>query len=102
MADSIGFGLEGSVTLDDAGTALSALYDLISGLAEDVAPGARITWVVDHLSSGSLAAELVGESEDSQAVERVIDAYAEVGSALQRRETIPFERATLRLKDCWG
>lgn len=85
--------MRGDVTLDDAGAALTALRELIDGLVAEVAPNTSITWIIDQLSSGSLAAEIVGQSNDQAAVERVAEAYGQVGTALSRREPIPFKRA---------
>lgn len=93
MADSIGFGLEGQVTLEDAGTALRAWRELIDAIASDVAPDTSVTWVVESLSAGSLTAEVIAEDADEEVVRLVLDSYERVGLALEHGEPVPFKKA---------
>lgn len=89
-ADTITLALNGEVRVQDFSRAIEHLAGLVSALTEEVGGGARIAWVIDQLEAGSAVATIRGEAEDPAPVERVVQAYADVGEALAQRRAIPF------------
>lgn len=84
--------LGGDVPLDLFAESMQRFRHLIDALTEEVGK-TDIAWIVDDLSGGSAIATFRGETEQAEqeeAVERVVKAYATVGRALERHETIPY------------
>jgi hypothetical protein len=90
--DTITVALNGdSITLESFSQAIGKFQSLISGLASEVAPDTKVNWVIVGLEASSAIATIQGcvESDDQAAdVEKVVDAYLDVGHSLQ--EGTPF------------
>ena len=76
------FELGGRVELKEFEEGIRLFTRLVSNLT----PRTGVTWVVEDLQPGSARVTLRGEADDPAKVERVIDEYEEVGSALSRYE----------------
>lgn len=82
--------LGGIVPLDVFAQSMQRFKQLIDALSHEVSGKADIDWTVDELSAGSAVLTIRGETEKIEDVERVVNAYAVVGRALERREVIPY------------
>ena len=82
--------LGGDVPLDSFAESIQHFRQLIDALTQEVSGAAKIAWVVDELTGGNTLATIRGEAEHVEDIERVVRAYAVVGRALERRETIPY------------
>lgn len=73
------------VPLAEFVSAMAHFRGLIDALAADVASGTEIEWLIDGLEVGSATATIrgvVAAEADEPAVERVVDAYIDVGRRL--------------------
>lgn len=101
--DSVTLEMKGEPTLADFARVMGGLVDLLDGLGEAVAQGATIEWVIDNLETGSAIATIrgfVNGESGGIAVEETVEAYEQVGIALQSRQPIPFpsvQGATTRM-----
>lgn len=90
MIDTLTLTLHGDVPLDLFAQAIRYFDALVEALGAEVDAEESIDWKVSHLQSGSATVQVRGLSEDFDAVERAVRAYAAVGEALQHNEPIPF------------
>lgn len=105
MTDRVGVGvvemakntvslvLNGDVTLEDFSKAISAFGKLLEALRNEVASDAKIDWVVQELEAGSATTVFRGEVEDDAdqgAVTEVVDAFEQVGVAVQSGKPVPY------------
>jgi len=81
--ETLTLALEGDIALEDFASAISNLNSLLNQLTKEVAKGAEVAWFIDELYSGSAVATFRGVNGDMSSVENVINAYEEVGDALQ-------------------
>lgn len=93
MADTVTLALQGDPTLEGLSRALSGMVDLLAGLGAHVARGEQITWKIEDLFRSSAGCTARGESTNTDAVQRVAEAYVDVGYRLQRNEVIPYGRS---------
>ena len=76
------FELGGRVELSELEEGIRLFKRLVSNLT----PRSGVTWIVEDLQPGSATVTLRGEANDPAKVERVVDAYEEVGGSLSRYE----------------
>ncbi len=88
--ETITFALDGTVTLELFANALEKLNSLLQSLSKEVVNNASIEWNIEELIAGSASATFRGESKDTIAVERVVEAYESIGEALAYGAEIPF------------
>jgi hypothetical protein len=88
--------LDGDITLLDFSTALSRFRLLVHALSNEVAGKRKVVWRVEELNAGSALATVRGESREPQTLERVIQAFASVGEALQAQQPIAFSEPVRR------
>ncbi len=88
--DTLTFALEGEIPLNEFSKALSEFNALIHDLTTEVAGGVNIDWVVEELKSGSAIAIIHGFADDMAAIENVVNAYGDVGEALETGQKIPY------------
>src|SRR3990170_4221406 len=81
--DTITLALNGEVYLHHFTKAVSKLEILVQELSNDLGVAKEIRWVVHDLQVGSAVATIRGESDVLQEVERIVNAYSNVGQALQ-------------------
>jgi hypothetical protein len=88
--DTITVALNGdAITLDVFAQAIGKFESLISGLTTEVAPNAKVKWILVGLETSRATAQgCVEDEEQLPDVERVVDAYLDVGRSLQ--EGTPF------------
>lgn len=89
--------LKGSISLRDYTVALEGFFALMKSLADDVANGAEIEWEVTSLEAASAHTTVRGIPKSGWAmagVERVVDAYHEVGNAMRAGKPIPYSVQT--------
>lgn len=80
--DTITLALNGEVDLYRFAAAVSNLEILVQGLSKE--QGAEnIRWIIHDLQTSSAMATVRGESDILQEVERVVNAYEDVGQSLQ-------------------
>jgi len=88
--------LDGDITLLDFSTAMSRFRLLVHALSNEVAGKRKVVWRVEELNAASAIATVRGESREPQAPERVIQAFASVGEALQAQQPIAFSEPVRR------
>ncbi|MEX2237469.1 MAG: hypothetical protein WEB00_08040 [Dehalococcoidia bacterium] len=93
--DTITIAFEGDVPLHIFAKAMGDFHQLIAALTEEVAH-APIDWAVHDLQYSSAMATVKGRYAQIRAVERVVEAYGEVGSRLQKNEAIPYSEKVVR------
>lgn len=91
--DTLTLALDGKVTLGDFNVALHEFTALVNDLTNEIAGGADIDWIIEDLQAGSALTTILGSYEDVLEVENVVNAYEEVGIALESGENIPFSRS---------
>ena len=94
--DTLIFALEGEVALEDFATAIGKLNSLLGQLAKEVTKDAEVTWIIDELYAGSAVASFRGVNDDASAVEKLVDAYEEIGDSLQSGREVPFSATVQR------
>jgi hypothetical protein len=82
--------MEGSITLDIFNKTVGRFLALIKALSEEIGSGASITWRIADLHAGSASTTIAGEAMQPELVERIVRAYASVGTALALGEPIPY------------
>lgn len=92
VGDTLTLALEGDVSLRDFAAVVLRFRELIDVLSAEIGGDAAIDWVVENLETGSALMTVRGESEETEAVERVVRAYQVVGTAVERSEPIPYSR----------
>lgn len=95
MKDTLTFGLDGEVALEEFTTAITNLNSLLNQLSKEVV-NIKVDWVIDELFAGSAVATFCGVYEDMTLVEQVVDAYETVGESLQLGNEIPFSSIVKR------
>ena len=90
------FELGGQVELKDLEKGITLFTRLVSNLTLR----SGVTWIVEDLQPGSATVTLRGEADDPPKVERVIDDYEKIGSALSRHE--PPRHANTRVVQAAG
>jgi len=93
--DTLTLALNGEVSLGDFSKAIQEFLNLVNGLRTDVAKDASIEWFIEHLEAGSAIATVKGIGEDESdvdAIEKVVDAYLDVGQAIQRDRPLNYSR----------
>jgi hypothetical protein len=93
--DSLTIVLNGEVTLGDFSIAVNELFRLVTGLGTDVARDTSIEWMIDSLEAGSAIATIKGfveEGKDRGAIEKVVDAYLDIGRSIQKGEQIGYSK----------
>jgi len=87
--DTVTLELQGDISLALFAQAIGHFAGLVAELsAEANSPG--LPWEIDGLEIGSATATARCVADDTQAVERVVRSYMEVGHALESGEVIPF------------
>lgn len=66
---------------------LTSLIDLLS---VEVGDKAEIEWEISKLEGGSATAVIIGKSFNEEAVEKVVQAYEIIGSAISKKHPIPY------------
>lgn len=90
--NTLTIALEGDVSLGQFAETISHFNGLVEALSKEVAVGAEIDWIMDDLHGDSPLATVVGIAQEETAVQHVIDAFTQIGQALQRHEPIPFHQ----------
>jgi hypothetical protein len=82
--------LEGTVPLELYNIALGHFTALVMALTEEIVGEDTVQWTVTELSAGSAFAEITGYNDPIETVEKVVNGYGIVGTALQTGQMIPF------------
>lgn len=88
--DTLILTLNGDVPLDLYSRAIDHFNALIAGLSHEVVGHSEIEWQVARLEAGSAKATIKGYYDIEDDVVQVVDAYSQVGEALQQRVPVPF------------
>ncbi len=89
--DTITLALNGDVTLADFSIAITEFLNLVQGLKADVAPREKIDWMITELQASSAIATVKGnvqEVDDLAGVERIVDAYVDLGQSLKDQKRL--------------
>lgn len=79
--DSLTFELGGYVDIEQLENGIKAFHRLVKALTPR---NSGVSWKVDELNAGSAIAIIVGESEDTSVVEKIVNNYENVGALLQQ------------------
>jgi hypothetical protein len=100
--DTITLALNGdSIILENFAEAITKFQSLVAGLSHEVLPDKKVRWFVVNLESGSAMATIQGciedeevdsaeKVEDTDGVEKIVDAYLNVGQSLQEGTPFPY------------
>ena len=90
--DTISFGIDGEVTIKTVEDTVVSLRKVLDRLTADVAPWAKVTWVLGELDGGSLRATFRGcpaEGGSDSDVTSIVTRYADVGVAVAAGKELP-------------
>ncbi len=88
--DTVTFALDGDVSLDVFADEVRELTALLVDLSTGIERNASIEWIIVDLKPGSAELTMRGDAQASEVVERTVQAYADLGRALERGGPIPF------------
>lgn len=97
--DILTIAFDGDITLADFSEAMKRFQSLVDALSQEVGGKTKVNWRIDDLQVGSAIATVRGISPQPEITERVIRAFATVGGALQRHESIPFSAKVRKRAD---
>jgi hypothetical protein len=84
------FALDGEITLAEYSEAMKRFRSFVGALSQEIGRDIKIDWRIDELQSGSAIATIHGNSAHPDIVDSIVEAYARVGTALERGEPIPY------------
>jgi hypothetical protein len=88
IADTLTIILDGEVPLEEFSRTITSFFELVKALSDEVGtPG--LDWVLDDLQVSSAVATIRAPN-DPQSAEKVVNAYAEVGHALETNTPMEF------------
>lgn len=87
--DTLTIKLNGNVPLSDFAHAVGRFSALVAALSNEISRN-HIKWEIVGLESGSATAIVKGYYQDTSLVEKVVEAYAVVGEALEKKRPIPY------------
>jgi hypothetical protein len=93
--DTLTLALNGDVSLEDYSNAIQQFFNLVKGLHDDISKESSIEWFIEGLEAGSAIATIKGigqEESDIMVIERVVDAYLDVGRAIQKESPLNYSR----------
>lgn len=82
--------LQGEVPLAEFAKAMGHFSALVEALTDDVSGTADIEWEISKLEAGSATAVIIGRSLYEGSVEKVVQAYEIIGSAVKNKKPIPY------------
>lgn len=88
--DTLNLTLNGDVPLDLYARAIEHFSALVALLSQEVVGHSEIDWQIEHLQAGSAIATVRGRYEIADDVIQVVDAYGQVGEALELHVPMPF------------
>jgi len=91
--NTLTIALEGEIALQEFASAISSFNSLINQLSKEVGKDAQIDWLIDELYAGSAVATFRGAYYDAMIVENIVDAYEEIGDALEAGREIPYSES---------
>lgn len=90
VKDTLTFALDGEITLHDFASGIGNFNLFLDQLSNEVGKNANISWVLEELYTGSAVATFKGVCDDLLVVEKVVNAYEQVGEVLSTGKEIPF------------
>lgn len=88
--NTLGLTMEGSITFPSFNKANGLFWALIKALSSEIGDGVPITWRLADLQKGSALMAITAETPQPEVAERIVRAYASVGTALALEEPIPY------------
>lgn len=95
-SDLVTLKLNGEVTLNQYAKAMEDLRKLIDALSIEVAGTEEIEWSIYDLVAGSAYVAIRGSYYDLGRVEKVVEAYRVIGTALASNRPIPYSEAIIK------
>lgn len=90
LKDTLTLGLEGDIALADFAKAMQRFTRLLDALSQEMSVEVSVEWVIQELYSSSAVATVQGLCDREGVVERIVDAYGELGNALASGQDLPF------------
>lgn len=88
--NSLTLTLKGDVPLAEFAKAMGHFSALVELLTADVGGNTDVEWEISKLEAGSATAVIVGRSPYEEVVERVVQAYEIIGTAIKNKKPIPY------------
>lgn len=82
--------LQGSVPLAEFAEAMGHFSALVEALTDDVGGTTDVEWEISKLEAGSATAVIIGRSPYEDVIEKVVQAYEIIGSAIKGNKPIPY------------
>lgn len=83
------------IPLADFAKAIGQFHSLLKALSSETGNNATVEWVIESLEISSTIATVKGIGEEDK-IERIVRAYAEVGTALQEHRPIPYSESVAK------
>jgi hypothetical protein len=96
VKDTLTLGLEGDIALSDFAKAMQRFTSLLDALSKETSVEVTVEWVIQELYSSSAVATVQGVCEREGIVERIVDAYGQLGEALASGQDLPFSPGVRR------
>lgn len=97
--DTITIALNGEITLQRFSSAISSLLALIQALSRELIGGDSVRWLVHSLEVSSAIATARGESDVMEEVEKVVNAYGDVGISLECGRRPQYSEKVVRITE---
>jgi len=94
--DTITLALNGDINIHQFSIAISNLESLVREITKDIAADKNVQWIIHDLQAGSAVATVRGESDIVSDVERIVDAYTNVGKALEQGKRPDYSESVVK------
>lgn len=88
--------LHGDVSINEFATAIKHFAGLMNELSEEIAGHIDIDWQIVELEAGSANIGLLGISEKTEEIEKIVAGFGIIGKALQSNSPIPYSSSVVQ------
>jgi len=88
--NTLGLTMEGSIRFSSFNKANGLFWALIKALSAEIGDGTPLIWQLADLQKGSAIVAIAAETAHPEIAERIVHAYANVGTALSLEQPIPY------------
>jgi hypothetical protein len=96
MKNTLTLKLQGNVPLAEFAKAMGHFSALVEALTDDVGGTTDVEWEISKLEAGSATAVIIGRSPYDDVIEKVVQAYEIIGSAIKGDKPIPYSETIAR------